>query len=365
MKVLAIVPYQLDYCAGQRFRIELWEKELIKRGIEIEYISFTNQALTDVLYKPKNYLAKATLMISLLAKQIITALKAKRPDLIFIYREAALLGPPIIENIVRQWNIPIIYDIDEPLFVPYTSPSNGSLNKLRFFSKIPKIMQMSDCVFSVNQSIAKYASDYNSDVEVVPMAVDTQRYAPLENTTKPIIARPIITWVGTRTNQANINLAIPPLQKLYKTHKFTFRIIADEPMQYEGLEVEFIPWAYDIEVPKLQEAQIGIVPVMESVWSPWKFFFKTVQFMSLGMPVVASAVGSNLEIIKDGFNGFLVKNEQEWEEKIQLLFENKSLRQELGHNARQTALAHFDIEGQYDFIEKKFKSMVKKKETNV
>jgi hypothetical protein len=100
MRVLAIVPYHLNFCAGQRFRIELWEKELIKRGIDIEYISFTDQALTDVLYKPKNYLKKSTLMLSLFAKQLYSVLKAKKPDLIFIYREAALLGPPIIEYMI-------------------------------------------------------------------------------------------------------------------------------------------------------------------------------------------------------------------------------------------------------------------------
>jgi glycosyltransferase involved in cell wall biosynthesis len=359
MKVLAIVPYQLDYCAGQRFRIELWDKELIKRGIEIEYLCYTDKALTDVLYKPKNYFKKSTLMLSLFAKQLINVLNAKKPNLIFLYREAALIGPPIIEKILRKWDIPIIYDIDEPLFVTYSSPTNGIFNSLRFISKISKLMKMSDSVFSVNQAIAKYAVDYNNDIEIVPMSVDTKRYSPAENIKKDLNAKPIITWVGTRSNQININLAVEPLRKINKKHSFVFRIIADEPMLFEGLEVEFIPWTFDNEVPRLQEAQIGIVPVMESVWSPWKFFFKTVQFMSLGMPIVASAVGSNLEIIKDGFNGFLVKNEQEWEEKIQLLLENESLRLKLGQNARKTALAQFDIENQYDFIEKKFKSMAK------
>jgi len=110
----------------------------------------------------------------------------------------------------------------------------------------------------------------------------------------------------------------------------------------------------------LQEADIGVVPVKESVWGPWKFFFKTVQFMSLGMPIVATAMGSNLEIVEDGVNGFLAENEKDWHDKLKLLIENPELRRKLGENARKTVLERFDINRQFDFLENKFKTMAAK-----
>jgi glycosyltransferase involved in cell wall biosynthesis len=359
MKVLAIVPYHLDFCAGQRFRIELWAKELAKRGIDVEYVCFSNKDLTDVLYQPKRYIKKAVLMLSAFAKALTSILTVQKPDLIFIYREASLFGPAIIEKIVRRWNIPIIYDIDEPLFVPYISPSNGVLNKLKFFSKINELMAMSDSVFSVNQSIKNHALQYNDKVDIVPMTVDLDRYSPRKNAISAS-KKPIITWVGTVTNQPNIDLIVPALREVKKTHDFEFRIIADVDMPIKDLDINFIPWAYDIEVPNLQEAMIGVAPVKDSVWSPYKFFFKTVQYMSLGIPVVASAVGSNTEIIQDGENGFLAKTEAEWVEKIKILLEDATLRQSMGEKARKTAVAQFDIEKQYNFVESKFRLFAKR-----
>lgn len=358
MKVLAIVPYHLDFCAGQRFRIELWAKELVNRGIKVEYLSFTNQNLTDVLYTQGQTFKKATLMLSAFAAQLTQVFKTNKPDLIFIYREAALIGPAIIEKIVRRWKIPIVYDIDEPLFVPYKSPTSGYLNKLKFFSKVDELFKMSDSVFAVNKAIGDYASKFNNDIEIVPMTVDINRYQPKAE--KAENEEPIIAWVGTRTNQPMIELAVPPLRELAKEKDFTFRIIADDEMKFDGLNVDFVPWSYNIEVPKLQEADIGVVPVIETDWSPYKFFFKTIQFMSLGLPVVAAATGSNLEIIEDGVNGFLAENEKDWYEKLNLLIENKDLRKEFGEKARQTVLERFDIEKQYDFLETKFKRLCQK-----
>ena len=358
MKVLAIVPYHLDFCAGQRFRIELWAKSLASRGIDVQFLSFMDESLAEVFYQKNKSLQKASLLLNYFVKQFARTVTATKPDIIFIYREASLVGPAIIEKIVRRWKIPIVYDIDEPLFVPYVSPTSGRWSKLKFFSKVDELFKLSDCVFAVNKAIADYASKFNDNVCIVPMTVDVERYKPNEasiNNEKPVIA-----WVGTRTNQPNVRLVVPAMNELVKEKEFTFRIIADEEMKFDGLDVDFVPWSYNIEVPKLQEAQIGIVPNIKNDWSRWKFFFKTIQFMSLGMPVVATANGTNLEIIEDGVNGFLVDNEKDWYEKLKLLMEQPDLRKKFGENARKTVLQRFDIERQFDFLENQFNEIKKK-----
>ncbi len=174
IRVLAVVPYHLDFCAGQRFRIELWATELANRGIDVEFLPYTNEKLTDVLYEAGNNLKKASLMLAAFAVQLKKTFQAVAPDIVLIYREAAIIGPAIIERIVKRWKVPIIYDIDEPLFVPYVSPSNGHLNKLKFFSKVDYLFEMSDMVFAVNKPISDYAQKFNemlmerASVGVVP-----------------------------------------------------------------------------------------------------------------------------------------------------------------------------------------------------
>lgn len=359
MRILAIVPYHLDFCAGQRFRIELWAKELARRGIDVEFLPFTNENLTDVLYQPGKVAKKAALMFSAFAAQFKNALTSAKPDLVFVYREAAIAGPAIIEKLVRRWNVPMVYDIDEPLFVPYKSPSNGYLNRLKFFSKVDDLFKMSDSVFAVNKAIADYASKFNDDVHIVPMTVDLDRYKPSE-LPKKSKDKPIIVWVGTNTNQPNVETLVPALRRLRQKHDFKLRIIADYEQKFDGIEVEFIKWNFDDEVRLLQESDIGIVPVAESAWSPWKFFFKTVQFLSVGLPVVGTATGSNLEIIEDGKSGFLAETEQDWYEKLLLLLEDAGMRRQFGAYGRNHAVERFNIERQYDFLEQRFKALAEK-----
>ncbi|HEX5707261.1 MAG TPA: glycosyltransferase family 4 protein [Pyrinomonadaceae bacterium] len=360
MRVAAIVPYHTQFCAGQRFRIELWARHLRARGIEVEFYPFASPALTSVLYAPGQLARKGAYMLACYADQLRRVLAAKgRPDAVYIYREAALVGPAFIESLVRRWRVPIIYDIDEPLFVPYVSPSNGQFNRLKFFSKVNKLFAMSDHVLAVNQAIAGHAARYARKVSVVPMAVDTERYAPapggdVNQQTQPG-APALVGWVGTFTNQPNLELVAAPLRRLGETHPVRLRVIADEPLTLEGVDVEFIKWSLDVEVERLRECQVGVVPVMESKWGPWKFFFKLIQYMSLGMPVVASAIGSNLEIIEDGVNGFLARNDEEWHERLRTLLDDPELRRSMGRAARATAVKHFSLDGQIDFIERVFR----------
>jgi glycosyltransferase involved in cell wall biosynthesis len=355
MKIAAIVPYHTDVCAGQRFRIELWAKHLKERGMEVEYYPFASPDLMGTLYASGQTMQKAGLMLRCYWEQLSRVLAASKPDVVYIYREAALIGPAWIERLAKRWKAPVIYDIDEPLFVPYVSPRNGRLNQLKCFSKVRTLFKMSDHVLAVNHAIADYASQYAQRVSIVPMAVDTERYRPAPNGgPQPQPATPRVGWVGTLTNQPNIELVAAPLARLKQTHNAVLRVIADEPMSLPGVDVEFVPWSYDQEVARLQECQIGIVPVKPSVWSPWKFFFKLIQYMSLGMPVVATPTGSNMEIIKDGVNGFLADSEEEWYERLRTLIEDPYLRRTMGQAARQTIQADFSLTSQIDFMESLF-----------
>jgi glycosyltransferase involved in cell wall biosynthesis len=353
MKIAALVPYHTGFCAGQRFRIELWARHLAPRGFEVRYFPFAGPALTGILHRPGGTLRKAVGMLRCYLDQLRRVAAAGRPDVVFVYREAALLGPAWIERLARRWKAPLIYDIDEPLWVPYVSPSNGRLNLLKCVSKTNDLFRMSDRVLAVNHAIADYASRYARKVSIVPMAVDTERYRPAA---APPPASPLrIGWVGTRTTQKNLDLVAEPLARMRESHGSVLRVVADEPMTLPGVDVDFISWGYDLEVPRLQECQIGIVPVGNEVWNPWKFFFKLIQFMSLGLPVVATPVGSNLEIIEDGVNGFLAGTPDEWVDRLRTLAENPELRRRMGQAARETAAARFSLAGQIDFVESVFR----------
>jgi glycosyltransferase involved in cell wall biosynthesis len=348
LRVAALVPHHLDYCGGQRFRIETWARHLAPRGIDVSFLPFSDRGLTNVLYRNGHYARKSVEMLRCYAHQVRRVLSHPRPDVVFIYREASLLGPAVIETLSRRWRAPIVYDLDEPLFVPLESPSNGLLSMLRFPSKVPVLMGLSERVLVVNRITQLFASTYAKNVEVVPMAADTDRYTPAPHKDHPRIC---VGWVGSRTTQKNLQAIAEPLARLCRTHGAKLRVIGDVPMSLGGVELEFFPWRFDTEVPQLHECQIGVVPVQPDNWSPWKFYFKLVQLMSLGLPVVAAPVGANLEIIEDGVNGFLATSPENWYERLRLLAENSMLRRTMGEAARATVEKRFSLRQQVNQLE--------------
>jgi glycosyltransferase involved in cell wall biosynthesis len=56
--------------------------------------------------------------------------------------------------------------------------------------------------------------------------------------------------------------------------------------------------------------------------------------MALGIPVVASPVGVNTEIVISGDNGFLASDPSEWETSLDRLLADAALRQQMGSRGR-------------------------------
>ena len=65
--------------------------------------------------------------------------------------------------------------------------------------------------------------------------------------------------------------------------------------------------------------------------------------MAVGLPVISTKVGYVKTYIKSGFNGlfFPKKNSYVLKQKIEVLLNNKKLRDKLGVNARKTILKKF------------------------
>jgi glycosyltransferase involved in cell wall biosynthesis len=64
----------------------------------------------------------------------------------------------------------------------------------------------------------------------------------------------------------------------------------------------------------------------------------------MGIPSISSPVGVVNEIIDDGINGFIAKNDDEWIQKISLLIESESLRKSISKNARLTVENNYSLE---------------------
>ena len=150
-RVAALVPNVLGISPGQRVRIETWAVHLRAAGWEVDFYPFEDERLHEVLYHPAPIRVKLARLASCY-KDRLKLLRNRPPcDILFIFREAALIGPAIIETMIRRPGTPVIYDFDDPVFLPYRSPMNGWFSLLKFPRKTHTLFRRSDHIIAIHE----------------------------------------------------------------------------------------------------------------------------------------------------------------------------------------------------------------------
>ena len=333
MKVLAVVPSIYDTSPGQRFRIEQWEPILGEHGIEITYAPFETEELREVLHRGGNVLRKIGAVTRNLKRRRGEFGDLSRYDLVYLFREAALLGPPWFERKAARSQVPVVFDFDDAIFHAYKSPSNGYLSYLKFPGKTGEICRLSTHIMAGNDYLADYARQYNENVTIVPTTIDTEKYRVVDKAKDDAIT---IGWSGSFSTIQHLDTVRDVLQELAKTEDFRLRVIGAPVYKIPGVDVEAMKWRSETEIDDLAAIDIGLMPLPDDNWSKGKCGLKALQYMALGIPTICSPVGVNSTIITDAENGFLAGNPAEWVEKIKLLVHDPALRRKIGIAGRET-----------------------------
>src|SRR5690606_13743334 len=108
---------------------------------------------------------------------------AGKHDLLFVQREAMFFGPAIFEYLMQMaGGLPMVLDLDDATYVPYTSPSYGKLgSSLKFFGKADRLISRAAAVTCGNRFIAEYVESKGTPATVIPTVVDTDIFRPAES----------------------------------------------------------------------------------------------------------------------------------------------------------------------------------------
>lgn len=359
MRVLTLVPNVKNFAPGQRGSIELWESVLAAEGIYLDFAPFESERLHQILYQPGRQIEKAAEMMRGYVERFGLLNKLSEYDAVFVYREAALLGPAFFERLIARRK-PIIYQLDDPLFVPYRSPSNGLLSHLKFFGKIKEIIRLSRVVMVNSTHIREYAEQFNKNIWQIPSIVDTAQkfvYQPFAAD----LERVCVGWSGSPTTIKNVNLVGGALGRLAQTVDHDVHLIGGTDFGLPA-EVKYTAqkWSAETEVADLRRMQIGMIPIPRThAWNKYKFYMKSAQYMALGIVPVGTPVGSNPEAIRHGENGFLADTDDEWVEYISLLVRDRDLLNRLSAQAAQDAQEKYSLKANAPKVIEAFRASVK------
>lgn len=340
MKILFIVPYPTDG-SSNRFRVEQYLPHLKKEDINYSVRPFCNRYLYRILYKKGFFFRKIFFFIIFTFRRISDIVIACSCDIIFIHREAFPFGT-FMESIFSKWKKKIIYDFDDALFLPNVSDSNQLIKIFKNTSKTKKIIGMSDYVIAGNDFLKAYALKFNSNVSVIPTPIDTDKYRPLSGRNPD--ANVTIGWIGSTTTVRYLDILINVFNIIFKKYNYVNLVIVGGRWNtLTDRKILCKEWSLETEVNDLQSFDIGIMPLADDDWSKGKCAFKIIEYMAVGIPVVASAVGMNTEVIQNGVNGFLANTDKEWMEKFSLLIENPGLRKTMGDAGRRTVEEKYSL----------------------
>jgi glycosyltransferase involved in cell wall biosynthesis len=335
MRVLILTPYLYGTAPGPRSSIELWERVLAPAGITFDYAPFEDERLHAVIYARGRVAEKARLMT----------------------RAYALIGPELFERWVARAGVPIIYQLDDPLYVPYRSPANGYLSYLKFFGKVGRIARISAMTIVNSPQHYEYVSRYTSRIRSIPILVDADEYC---YEPRPRAAgEPVrVGWTGSPTTAPNLELIAPSLRRLGTREDVELVMIGGGDYRLPGVRMTVVPWRAATEVQELRRLDVGLLPVPVTEWNKRKFFMKLIQYMSLAIPPVCTPIGATPQVVTNGENGLLADGEGAWTAALTRLVDDGVLRASMGEAAARTAHAGYTVQARAADIVEAFTSAV-------
>src|SRR5947209_3295739 len=203
-----------------------------------------------------------------------------------------------------------------------------------------------------------YVSQYTQNIWQVPSVVDTRQYVfrPELLETKP--GDVCLGWSGSPTTIGNIRVIASALRKLAERVAYSLHLIGGTEFDLPGVRYVAQKWSAETEIEDLRKMQVGLVPLPVNEWNKRKFYMKTAQYMALGIPTVATPLGSNPEVVQHGVTGFLADSENEWIECLGLLIKDQELRRRMSYAAAQAAREKYSLESNAKKIIEAFQAVM-------
>lgn len=311
-------------------------------GFEVDICPLFDEAYVEDLYAGRR---NRSAILKSYGKRLLQMHRSDRYDLVWMEKEAMPWLPLPLEQIGFRRRTAMVVDYDDAVFHRYDRQRNGFV-RLLLGNKIAGIMHGSDVVIAGNRYLAEYAEHAGaSRVEIIPTVVDTYAY----KVRPPEQQRSCVTigWIGTPGTWREC--AVPflgPLSSLVEGARVKFLAVGAGEGAVAGLGFEVRSWSEETEIASIQEMDIGIMPLPDTPWMRGKCGYKLIQYMACGLPVVASPVGVNSEIVEHGVNGFLAETDEDWRKALEALIRDPALRERMGHAGREKVESWYSLQVQ-------------------
>jgi glycosyltransferase involved in cell wall biosynthesis len=297
-----------------------------------------------------DYLGTANVRPRTLARHPIGVLRAEghlrrlrrqvTPDRLLISRS---LGPftrgRLEADLLRRarWGV---YDFDDALWADVRPGVH------RYFGQ-PTVWERSvaraDLVIAGNEYLAEAAASLSSNVRVIPSCVDPDGYPQKQDYEVSEIPR--LIWLGSPATEQYLQQVAPALLEINRVTGARLTLISagHRPLGPLTAITDRVQWDGARTNTLLAEADCGIMPLPDDAFTRGKCAYKLLQYGAAGLPVVASPVGVNGQVI-DRLDGFAATDLASWVQAVvETLREPQAARRARGRAARRAVEQHYSF----------------------
>ena len=306
-----------------RLRVRQYISALRRLGIEMR-----ESRARFGSYPPSNRALRPGWGMATLAERFLAVMSCRDADVTFLQREM-LSTFATVERFTRS---PRVLDVDDAIWL-----SRGGRCAVT-------LAQWCDAVICGNAFIAEFFAQHSPNVAVLPTAVDTERFRPLAAKS----SSKVICWSGTSSGFRFLNGIEAALAAVLMVDaERRLRIVSDARPRLRSVpenQIEFVRWTESAEVAAIQDCALGIMPLDDSPWARGKCSYKLLAYMACGIPVIATPVGMNAEVLAKGDFGLPACTTGEWVDAVDFLLQWPEHARAMGSMGREIVLRDYSVE---------------------
>ena len=340
MRILLLTRYQ-RLGSSSRVRFYQYLPHLLSQGVEIATAPFFNDKYVSNLYQGQR--TSVTTILGAYLERFTVLMRAASFDLLWVEKELFPWIPAWFEIILSALKIPYVVVYVDAVFHRYDMHSSGIVRAL-LGRKIDRVMRHAALVIAGNEYLAERARQTGARrVECLPSVVDVNQYTLSESTNSPVFR---IGWIGSPVTAPYLDLVREAIGKLSEESPVTLTLIGSGNVPpFPQTPTETLSWTEAVELEMSQKFDVGMMPLVDGPFERGKCGYKLIQYMASGLPVIASPVGVNEQIVEPGVNGYLAESSADWLSAFRELRDDKEKRILMGQAGRRKAEQLYNLQG--------------------
>jgi len=323
--------------ASSRYRYYMYAARMRDLGEHVDISNFFDEEYLRCLYKGKR--AGGFNLLNAYWRRFKALLSAG--DNLLIEYELFPFLPYWVEEIFLKRR-KYILNFDDNVWEKYAGK--------RFLSgKYDALVSNAAGIIVANDFLYEKVSKLNKNIIKIPTVVDLDLYRIETNKFDKFT----LVWIGTPVTYMYLEKFAETLCKMAEKYDFELLVIARKSLEnrrIEGVNMRFENWSQESEIELLLKSHVGIMPLTNDEFSKGKSAFKLIQYSAAGLPVIASPVGENINVVDDGKTGFLADSPDEWLQALGKLIDDKKLYSRMAKNSRK-ASENYSIQKYFPIIQ--------------